>query len=55
MIAFRKENSLGLLGAYGRTLLSFVAGEGHEDVVKLLLVIAHLDLKDGKLGRTPLH
>ncbi|KAH6692764.1 heterokaryon incompatibility protein-domain-containing protein, partial [Leptodontidium sp. MPI-SDFR-AT-0119] len=52
--AFKKENSPGMLSANARTLLSFVAAEGHEDIVKLLLVTAHPDLKDGKVGQTPL-
>ncbi|KAL5328184.1 hypothetical protein ACEPPN_001680 [Leptodophora sp. 'Broadleaf-Isolate-01'] len=54
MTAFKKEISPGMLSANGRTLLSFVAAEEHEDIVKLLLVTAHPDLKDGKLGQTPL-
>ena len=40
---------------YGRTLLSFAAGEGHEDIVKLLLKIGgDPEIKDGKSGRAPL-
>jgi ankyrin repeat protein len=40
----------------GRTLLSFTAGEGYEDTVKLLLETGKVeaDSKDGKSGRTPL-
>ncbi|KAM3075025.1 hypothetical protein ACMFMF_005708 [Clarireedia jacksonii] len=41
-------------GQYGRTLLSFAAGEGNEDITKLLLDIVDPDIKDGKVGRTPL-
>jgi ankyrin repeat protein len=52
--AFRKEHLPRLNSQYGRTLLSFVAGEGHEDIVKLLLETVNPDLKDGKSGRTPL-
>jgi hypothetical protein len=52
--AFRKEHLPRLSSQSGRTLLSFVAGEGHEDIIKLLLDIIDLDLKDGKYGRTPL-
>ncbi|KAL5328321.1 hypothetical protein ACEPPN_001820 [Leptodophora sp. 'Broadleaf-Isolate-01'] len=53
--AFRKER-LPKHSQYGRTLLSFVAGEGHEDTVKLLLETGKVeaDLKDGKSGRTSL-
>jgi ankyrin repeat protein len=52
--AFRKEHLPRLNSQYGRTLLSFVAGEGHEDIVKLLLETVDPDLKDGKSGWTPL-
>ncbi|KAH6725051.1 hypothetical protein BKA61DRAFT_42502 [Leptodontidium sp. MPI-SDFR-AT-0119] len=51
MTAFKKENSPGMLSANGRTLLSFVAAEGHEDIVKLLLVTAHPDSKIGNSVR----
>ncbi|TGO29375.1 hypothetical protein BPAE_0015g00190 [Botrytis paeoniae] len=39
---------------YGRTILAFAAGKGHEDIVKLLLDTIHPDVKDGQGGRTPL-
>ena len=52
--AFGKEHLPRLNSPYGRTLLSFVAGEGHEDVVKLLLEKVDPDLKDGKYSQTPL-
>jgi ankyrin repeat protein len=52
--AFRKEYLPRLNSQYGRTLLSFVAGEGHEDIVKRLLETVDPDLKDRKSGRTPL-
>lgn len=52
--AFRKEHLPGRNSQYGRILLSFVAGEGHEDIVKLLLETVDPDLKDGQSGRTPL-
>jgi ankyrin repeat protein len=51
---FRKEYLPGLNSQYGRTLLSFAAGEGHEDIIKLLLKTVDPHLKDGKSGRTPL-
>jgi len=51
---FRKEHLPRLNSQYGRTLLSFVAGEGHEDIIKLMLKKVDPDLKDGKDGRTPL-
>jgi len=54
MIAFGKEDPPRLGSRHGRTLLSFAAGEGHEDIVKLLLKSVDPDLKDGKDGRTPL-
>jgi uncharacterized protein YjlB len=39
----------------GRTLLSFAAGEGHDDIVRLLLEKgAEIEVKDGKYGYTPL-
>ena len=52
--AFRKEHLPRLNSQYGRTPLSFVAGEGHEDIVKVLFGTVDPDLKDGKSGRTPL-
>jgi hypothetical protein len=52
--AFRKEHLSKVNTQYGRTLLSFFAGEGHEDIVKLLLEIVDPELKDGKYRRTPL-
>jgi len=52
--AFRNGNLPRLNSQYGRTLLSFAAGEGHGDIVKLLLEIVDPELKDGKFGRTPL-
>ncbi|KAF4635257.1 hypothetical protein G7Y89_g2840 [Cudoniella acicularis] len=52
--AFEKEYLPKLVSQYGRTLLSFAAGEGHEDIIKLLLEIVDPDIKDGKSGRTPL-
>ncbi|KAM3067159.1 hypothetical protein ACMFMG_011712 [Clarireedia jacksonii] len=42
-----------VISQYGRTLLSFAAGEGHKDIAKLLLDIVDPDIKDGKYGRTP--
>ncbi|KAH7346346.1 hypothetical protein BKA65DRAFT_585287 [Rhexocercosporidium sp. MPI-PUGE-AT-0058] len=51
--AFSKEH-LPRPNQCGRTLLSFVAGEGHEDIVKLLLETVDLDVKDGISSRTPL-
>jgi hypothetical protein len=51
---FRKEHLPRPNGQYGRTLLSFVAGEGHEDLVKLLLETIDPDLKDSKSSLTPL-
>jgi ankyrin repeat protein len=54
MAAFRKEHLPRLNSQYGQTLLSFVAGEGHKVIVKLLLETVDLDLKDGKFGQTPL-
>ena len=54
MAAFGKEHLPRLISRYGRTLLSFAAGEGHEDVIKLLLKTADPDIKDGKSGQTPL-
>jgi ankyrin repeat protein len=53
--AFGKDHLPGLISQYGRTLLSFAAGEGHEDVTKLLLDIVDPDIKDGKFGHTPLY
>ncbi|KAF7945879.1 uncharacterized protein EAE97_004917 [Botrytis byssoidea] len=38
----------------GRTILAFAAGEGHKDIVKMLLDTIHPDVKDGRSGRTPL-
>jgi hypothetical protein len=54
MGAFGKDHLPGLISQYGRTLLSFAAGEGHEDITKLLLDTVHPDIKDGKSGQTPL-
>ncbi|TGO13827.1 hypothetical protein BPAE_0704g00010 [Botrytis paeoniae] len=48
MAAFGKDYMPGPLRQYGRTLLSFVAGEGHKDITKLLLNISHPDIKNGK-------
>jgi ankyrin repeat protein len=41
---------------YGRTPLSWAAGQGHEEVVKLLLQTGKVDVdsKDTEYGRTPL-
>ena len=52
--AFGKDHLPGLISQYGRTLLSFAAGEGHEDITKRLLDIVDPNIKDGKSGRTPL-
>jgi ankyrin repeat protein len=52
--AFGKEHLPRLNSQYGRTLLSFAAGEGHKDIVKLLLETVDPDVKDGKSSRTPL-
>jgi ankyrin repeat protein len=52
--AFGKEHLIRTNSQYSRTLLSFVAGEGHKDLVKLLLERVDPDIKDGKSGRTPL-
>jgi hypothetical protein len=52
--AFGKGNLPRPNDKYGRTLLSFVAREGHEDILKRLLEKVDPDLKDGKSGRTPL-
>jgi hypothetical protein len=41
-------------GECGRTLMSFAAGEGDKDIVKLLLDTINPDLKDGNFGLTPL-
>jgi ankyrin repeat protein len=52
--AFGKEHLPRLNGEYGRTPLSFVAGEGHADIVKLLLAEQiNADSKDWDNG-TPL-
>jgi ankyrin repeat protein len=51
---FRKEHLPRPNSQYGRTLLSFVAREGHEDLVKLLLKTINPDLKDRKSSLTPL-
>jgi hypothetical protein len=51
---FSKEHLPRLNSQCGRTLLSFVAGEGHEDIIKLLLERVDPDVKDGKSSRTPL-
>jgi hypothetical protein len=52
--AFGKEHLIRTNSQYSRTLLSFVAGEGQRDIVKLLLETVDPDIKDGKSGRTPL-
>ncbi|KAF7947713.1 hypothetical protein EAE96_008793 [Botrytis aclada] len=53
--AFGKAPSLWVSNnEYGRKILGFAAGEGHEDVVKLLLDTIHPDIKDGQDGKTPL-
>ncbi|KAL5318104.1 hypothetical protein ACEPPN_015209 [Leptodophora sp. 'Broadleaf-Isolate-01'] len=52
--AFSKEHLPKPNSQCGRTLLSFVAGEGHEDIVKLLLETVDPDVKDRKSSRTPL-
>ncbi|KAM3084679.1 hypothetical protein ACMFMG_003140 [Clarireedia jacksonii] len=51
---FGKDYLPRLIDQYGRTLLSFAAGEGHEDITKLLLDIVDPDIKDGKYSYTPL-
>jgi ankyrin repeat protein len=52
--AFGKEHPPGLISQYGRTLLSFAAREGHEDIVKWLLETGDPDIKDRMYSRTPL-
>ncbi|CZR67942.1 related to heterokaryon incompatibility protein [Phialocephala subalpina] len=52
--AFGKNHLPRLISQCGRTLLSFAAGEGHEDVIKLLLKTVDPDIKDGRFSRTPL-
>lgn len=52
--AFGKELSQRTSRRFGRTLLSFAAREGHEDVVKLLLQKIDPNLKDGAFGWTAL-
>ncbi|KAK6605133.1 ankyrin repeat-containing protein [Botrytis cinerea] len=54
MAALGKDYLPGPLSQYSRTLLSFAAGEGHEDITKLLLNAVHPDIKDGKYNWTPL-
>ncbi|KAF5872490.1 putative het-domain-containing protein [Botrytis fragariae] len=54
MAAFEKGPLLRPIGEGGRTLLSFAAGEGHEDVVKLLLGKVDPDIKDSIYEQTPL-
>ncbi|RFU25922.1 hypothetical protein B7463_g10416, partial [Scytalidium lignicola] len=55
-IAFGKKHLHMLKGQYGRTPLSWAAGNGYDMVVGLLLVkdIIYPDLKDSQSGRTPL-
>ena len=52
--ALGQEHLPILINQYGRTLLSFAAGEGHEDITRLLLNKVDPDIKDGKSGQTPL-
>ncbi|TGO65696.1 hypothetical protein BCON_0001g00100 [Botryotinia convoluta] len=54
MAAFEKGPLLRPIGEGGRTLLSFAAGEGHEDVIKLLLGKVDPEIKDGIYEQTPL-
>ena len=54
VVALKKGPLTRLNNESGRILLSFVAGERHEDIAKLLLETADPDLKDGKDCRTPL-
>ncbi|KAL5316368.1 hypothetical protein ACEPPN_015413 [Leptodophora sp. 'Broadleaf-Isolate-01'] len=56
MTAFKNKHQHKPNTHRGRTLLSFTAGEGYEDTVKLLLETGKVeaDSKDGKSGRTPL-
>ncbi|TGO43697.1 hypothetical protein BCON_1056g00010 [Botryotinia convoluta] len=54
LAAFGKDYPSEPLSQYSRTLLSFVAGEGHEDITKLLINTVHPDTKDGKYNLTPL-
>ncbi|KAM0147032.1 hypothetical protein ACHAQE_010459 [Botrytis cinerea] len=54
MATFGEEYIPGPLSQYSRTLLSFVAGEGHKDITELLIDIVHPDAKDGKYNQTPL-
>ncbi|TGO37574.1 hypothetical protein BHYA_0094g00380 [Botrytis hyacinthi] len=51
--AFGKGALFGQISQYGRTLLSFTAGEGHEDIVKLLLEIINPDILNWDTDRTP--
>jgi hypothetical protein len=50
-VAFGKDILPRLRYQYGRTLFSFVAGEGHEVIVNLLLesVQVEADLKDASM------
>ncbi|KAM0175384.1 hypothetical protein ACHAPC_009627 [Botrytis cinerea] len=54
MAALGKDYMPEPLEKYGRTLLSFVAGEGYEDITELLIDKFHPDTKDGKNNQTPL-
>jgi ankyrin repeat protein len=52
---FRKEHLPSRNSQHCRTLVSFAAGEGHKDIVKLLLEKGvEADLKDSRSGRGPL-
>jgi ankyrin repeat protein len=52
---FRKEHLPSRNTQHGRTLVSFAAGEGHEDIVKLLLEKGfEADSKDSRSDRGPL-
>ena len=53
--AFGKELLPKLNWDCGRTLLSFAAGEGHDDIIRLLLEKgAEIEVKGGKYNYTPL-
>ncbi|OAP55707.1 hypothetical protein AYL99_09859 [Fonsecaea erecta] len=55
-LLYERGASLNTADEYGRTPLSWAAGNGHETVVKLLLETGKVDLdsRDNEYGRTPL-